>query len=190
VYNYLRRRFRDSVGVQGREQRHAEGKQTTGAIRFFGARVLNFPVPPFDQRGQARRGHVPSASQAPDFLVVDSLAQAEADPVVSWTKGAESGPAGQRLRHHLFNLRPQLERRADSLFRAGRPAASRPRHRHKIFLPPTTRSILRTIRCQRDPEQIKPKFGIPFQKMVLFTAPWGLWRTARRWTISSRSFRT
>lgn len=94
-------------------------------------------------------------------------------PVICWTKGANLDRAESKLRYHLFNYAHGL---SDALILYSEKQTSyiKPRNRHKIFAANNTVNFEDYPGIKDTKEQIKAEFGIPFEKVVLFTGTMGI----------------
>jgi glycosyltransferase involved in cell wall biosynthesis len=174
VYNYLRRRFRDcgwefkvaSNGMQKESKLQVQFDFREHEFEFSRYRRLINEVKPDVVMFHLHLKHR-------IFWWLIHWLRLKRIPVVSWTKGANLDRPDSRLRHHLFNYAHSLSD-ALILYSGRQTGCIKPRHRHKIFAANNTVNFEDYPDVSETREQIKAEFGIPFQKMVLFTGTMGI----------------
>lgn len=94
-------------------------------------------------------------------------------PVISWTKGGNLDAPGKRWRQSLFNYTHRLSNAL--LLYSGRQADLIPKgHQSKVFVANNSVNSTDYPEILATKEEIKKEFGIPFNKVVLFTGTMGI----------------
>jgi glycosyltransferase involved in cell wall biosynthesis len=94
-------------------------------------------------------------------------------PIVSWTKGANLDRPDSKLRHYLFNYAHILSD-ALILYSDKQTGCIIRGNRRKIFAANNTVNFEDYPEIKESKELIKAEFGIPFEKVVLFTGTMGI----------------
>ena len=108
-------------------------------------------------------------------------------PIVSWTKGANLDRPDSKLRYWLFNYAHSLSD-ALVLYSAKQSDRISPGNRHKIFAANNTVNFEDYPEIKESRNRSRHEFGIPFEKVVLFTGTMGIDGERKKLTISSGSF--
>jgi glycosyltransferase involved in cell wall biosynthesis len=174
VYNYLHRRFLEN-GWEFKVASNTMQPESKLQVKFD-FREIEFNFSKYRRLiGEVKPDVVMLHLQLkrPFFWLLIHWLKFKRVPIVSWTKGANLDRPDSKLRYQLFNHAHTL---SDALILYSNKQIGHisPRNRDKVFAANNTLNFEDYPEVRETREQIKAEFGIPFEKMVLFTGTMGI----------------
>lgn len=174
VYNYLATRYAQN-GWEFQVASESRLRESDQELRFvfhelpFGFTHYRRLVASFDPDAVILHLHL----KIPMYWLLLHWLKWQRVPVISWTKGGNLDAPGSRWRQLLFNYTHRL---SDALLLySGRQSNLVPkRHQRKIFVANNAVNHEDYPNITETKEEIKREFGIPFEKVVLFTGTMGI----------------
>lgn len=174
VYNYFHRRFREE-GWEFKVASNAIQPHSKLEVRFD-FREVEFQFSKYrkllaEMRPDVVMFHLLLKERIFWFLI--HWLKFKGVPMIQWTKGANLDKPSSRIRYHVFN---HFHRLSDALilYSPREIAHIKPAYHGKVFVANNTVNFEDYPEVTASKQEIKTEFGIPFEKIVLFTGTMGV----------------